>query len=76
MELKVRDKNGRRYSITSFKPDDVMTDIKKWFNEEDCDKIMKGIAQGLFIDFTFKPYINEYMGKRTVEFLLKDYRPA
>ena len=76
MELKVRDKNGRRYSITSFKPDDVMADIKKWFNEEDCDKIMKGIAQGLFIDFTFKPYINEYMGKRTVEFLLKDYRPA
>ena len=76
MELKVRDKNDRKYLITSFRPDDVMADIKKWFNEEDCDRIMKGIAQGLFIDFTFKPYINEYMGKRTVEYLLKDYRPA
>lgn len=41
--------------------------IKKWFSDEECDKMLKGLPNNIKIDVAYYPDINEYRGKTTVQ---------
>ena len=61
--------------VMTFDPEGVIEDIKKWFTEEVCDKMLKGAYTGVMLDIAYQPQINEYRGERNIQFLLKNMRP-
>lgn len=75
MNISVTDSRGGRFMVMTFDPEGVIEDIKKWFTEEVCDKMLKGAYTGVMLDIAYQPQINEYRGERNIQFLLKNMRP-
>lgn len=75
MNISVTDSRGGRFMVMTFDPEGVKEDIKKWFTEEVCDKMLKGAYTGVMLDIAYQPQINEYRGERNIQFLLKNMRP-
>ncbi len=75
MNISVTDSRGGRFMVITFNPEAVIEDIKKWFTEEVCDKMLKGTDTGVMLDIAYQPQINEYRGERNIQFLLKNMRP-
>lgn len=65
---------GRRHCIKAFNPDGILSDIKKWFGPDECDKIINGTAERVMLDIAYEPKINEFRGSRGIEFWLQAYR--
>jgi hypothetical protein len=59
----------------SFDPDGIVSDIKQWFTDEVCDKILRGIDTGVKIDVAYQPQINTYNGMSSIQFMLRNMRP-
>ncbi len=74
ININVEDSRGGRFTIKSFDPDSVVEDIKKWFTDEVCDKMLEGVDTGAKVDIAYQPDINEYRGDRTIQFLLRHMR--
>lgn len=68
--LFVEDERGMRYRLISFAPDEFLSDIKKWFGEAECDKMLSGAAADIRVNIAFHPAINEYQGNRSVQFIM------
>ena len=75
MNISVTDSRGGRFMVITFDPEAVIEDIKKWFTEEVCDKMLKGADTGVMLDIAYQPQINEYRGERNIQFQLKNMRP-
>lgn len=50
--------------------------IKMWFGEEDCDKMLRGLPNGIKIDILYYPEINSYGGRESVQIRPADYRKS
>ena len=68
--LFVEDERGMRYRLISFAPDEFLSNIKKWFGEAECDKMLSGAAADIRVNIAFHPAINEYQGNRSVQFIM------
>lgn len=71
--LKVRSSTGEVFQVKSFRPQDFLDSINKWFTPEECDKMKKGVYSGCKLDIAYTLNINDFRGERSVEFRLKDY---
>ena len=75
MKLRVKDSRGGTFILMSFDPDGIVSDIKQWFTDEVCDKILRGIDTGVKIDVAYQPQINTYNGMSSIQFMLRNMRP-
>lgn len=78
MRLTTRSENGRSLQFISFRPDEIVADIKLWFGETLCAKILKGVPygekSGARVDVTYRPKLNEYRGRKEIQFMLQACR--
>lgn len=59
----------------------IFKDINKWVEDietlyglEEKDKVFNGLDNNVKMDIVFHPSINEYMGNKTIQFIIDDYR--
>ena len=59
----------------------IFRDIEKWVSDietvygaEEKDKLFAGLDNNIRMDILFYPSINEYMGNKTIQFIIDDYR--
>ncbi len=59
----------------------IFKDIEKWvedierlYGREEKEKLFAGYENGVKMDVLFYPSINEYMGNKTIQFIIEDYR--
>lgn len=57
-----------------FHPEDFIDDIKLWFGEEECDKMLSGVPNDIVLDVAYYPEINTYGGRESLQFKVLDYR--
>lgn len=76
MGLRVKSASGRVHELITFEVAGFQNDIKGWFSEEKCDRIMSGIPSGIMLDIAYQVEINEYNGQRSIRFMLKTCRPS
>ena len=75
IKLRVKDSRGGTFILLNFDPEGVIGDIKKWFTDEVCDKILRGIDTGVKIDVAYQPAINVFNGQSSIQFMLRNIRP-
>ena len=75
IKLRVKDSRGGTFILLNFDPEGVIGDIKKWFTDEVCDKILRGIDTGVKIDVAYQPAINVFNGQSSIQFMLRNMRP-
>ncbi len=76
LKMRVKDSRGGTFILMSFDPEGVVSDIKKWFTDEVCDKILRGVDTGVMIDAAYQPQINTYNGMSSIQFMLRNMRPS
>ena len=76
MKLKVRDSRGANFELLSFSPEAFLNDIKLWFGEAECDKILKGLDSDIRLDIAYQLEINSYNGVDSIQFNLKTYQKS
>lgn len=54
--------------------EDFERKISKKFSKEELDKMYKGIDNRITIDIVYTPNINEYMGNKTLQVIIHNYR--
>ena len=74
LKLVCMDKNKKRYNVIGFDPDSFVNDIKKWFDEEECVKMLKGDISRVVLDIAYFPEINEFNGIRSIDYKLLRYK--
>ena len=59
----------------------IFRDIEKWVSDietvygtEEKDKLFAGLDNNIRMDILYSPSINEYMGNKTIQFIIDDYR--
>jgi single-stranded-DNA-specific exonuclease len=57
-----QDETGYTIEGIEFNGDKFANAIKKWFNEEECDKMLNGHETNIRLDVVYYPDINEYNG--------------
>jgi single-stranded-DNA-specific exonuclease len=50
--------------------------IKKWFNKEECDKMLRGQEANIYLDVVYYPDINEYAGRKTLQIKPVSYQKS
>ena len=56
-----------------FNPEEFVNNIKQWFGEDECDKMLNGRPNNVLIDIIYYPEINEFRGRRSVQIKLDRY---
>lgn len=56
-----------------FNPDSFVNNIKQWFGETECDRMLKGQKNNVVIDVAYYPQINEYNNTVSVQLVLEAY---
>lgn len=73
--IKVADKNNRIFELKIFNKTDVfMNEIDQLYGEGTSGDLVEGSASGVKIDVIYYPGINEFNGRRSLEFIVNDYR--
>lgn len=49
----------------NFEPDEFVNNIKQWFGEDECVKMLDGQPNGVTIDVAYYPQINEFRGRKS-----------
>jgi single-stranded-DNA-specific exonuclease len=62
-----QDANGYTIEGIEFNKDKFVNMIKKWFNEEECDKMLGGKETNISLDVAYYPDINEYNGQTKLQ---------
>ena len=68
--------DGRSIDAINFEPDEFVNNIKQWFGEDECVKILDGRPNGALIDVAYYPQINEFRGRRNLQVKLESYRKS
>ncbi len=50
------------------------SNIKMWFSDEECDKILNGSPNNVKLDVAYYPEINDYNGRKSIQLKLLLYR--
>ena len=64
---------GRCVDAIDFDPDTFVNNIKQWFGEDECVKMLNGQPNAVVIDVAYYPTINEYMGRRSLQMKMEAY---
>lgn len=76
LKLRLVDGEGRYFEGIYYNPQEFQDRIKVWFNEEECDKMLDGLENSVRLDITYRPQINKYKERETIQFELLDYKKA
>lgn len=64
---------GRCVDAIDFDPDTFVNNIKQWFGEDECVKMLNGQPNAVVIDVAYYPTIDEYMGRRSLQMKMEAY---
>jgi single-stranded-DNA-specific exonuclease len=67
LKIIFEDENGYTIEGMEFNKDKFVNMIKKWFNEEECDRMLEGQEANIYLDVVYYPEINEYAGKKKLQ---------
>ncbi len=70
------DKDGRTIEAIDFDANSFINNIKMWFNDEECDKMIQGLPNMVELDITYYPDINEYNGYTNIQLKPTRYNKA
>lgn len=59
--------NGSKISGMVFRGKELLDNIKVWFGDEECDRILKGYENHAMVDILYHPKKNEYNGRVTMQ---------
>lgn len=68
--------DGRSIDAINFEPDEFVNNIKQWFGEDECVKMLDGRPNGARIDVAYYPQINEFRGRKNLQVKLESYRKS
>lgn len=75
LKLQVQDVNGCRIEAMLFHhADDFLGKLEEQYGKTEVDALLKGRGRQIRISMTYYPDINEYMGKKTPQIVVKHYR--
>ncbi|MCM1171958.1 MAG: single-stranded-DNA-specific exonuclease RecJ [Clostridium sp.] len=61
------DADGFTMEAVDFKGIDFLKNIKMWFHEQECDRMLKGLPNNIILDVAYYPDMNEYGGRRSIQ---------
>ena len=61
------DENGFTMEGVDFHAKEFLDNIKLWFTEEECDRMLKGMPNNIRLDVAYYPDINSYRGRETLQ---------
>jgi single-stranded-DNA-specific exonuclease len=67
LKLIFETESGYTIEGMEFNKDKFVNMIKKWFNEEECVKMLSGREANIYLDVVYYPEINEYMGRKKLQ---------
>ena len=70
------DEHGKTIEAIDFDAKTFIENIKMWFSDEECDKMIQGMPNQVMLDITYYPDINEYNGKTSVQLKPTRYKKA
>lgn len=73
IRLNLASDSGDTVEAVDFDAKSFLDSIKMWFGEEECDKMLRGVPSKVFLDVAYRPSINEYRGRRSIQLLPEDY---
>ena len=62
-----QDRTGFRIEAVDFKINSFIESIKKWFGEQECDKMLNGQPNNIKINVAYHPELNYYNGKTKIQ---------
>lgn len=68
------DEYGRTVEAIDFDANSFIQNIKMWFTDEECDKMVQGMPNQVVLDITYYPDINEYNGRITIQIKPSRYK--
>ena len=75
LKLNLLASNGQRFEAILFdKSDTFIEDIERLYGNNQMESMFKGIENNISVDILYYPDINEYMGNRTIQVIIKNYR--
>lgn len=66
--------NGKMIEGIYFETDGFISNIKEWFGDTECDKILNGMSNHVVLDIAYYPEINEYAGRTNLQVRILEYR--
>ena len=66
--------NGGTIEAVDFTPDVIISNIKEWFGQSECDKMFKGLSNNVVLDIAYYPNINEFAGRASIQIMPLAYR--
>lgn len=70
------DENGYTMEGIEFCGKEFLDNIKLWFTEEECDKMLKSMPNDICLDVVYYPEINSYRGHETLQIKPCMYRKS
>lgn len=70
------DENGFTIEGVDFNAKEFLDNIKMWFTEEECDKMLKGMPNDIRLDVAYYPDINSFRGHETLQVKPSLYRKS
>lgn len=70
------DDKGRTIEAVDFDAKTFIDNIKMWFSDEECDKMVKGMPNQVMLDITYYPELNNYRGMTTIQLMPTRYKKA
>lgn len=55
-------------------PDDFFAVLSEKYGIHSRERLLNGCIPGMLMDITYYPGINEYMGRKTIQIIIKDFR--
>jgi single-stranded-DNA-specific exonuclease len=65
---------GKTIEGIYFQPEQFISDIKQWFGEDECVRMLKGAPISCMLDVAYYPDINEYAGRAKLQIKILEYR--
>lgn len=69
-----QDRDGYSIDGVVFDAKSFIEDINRWFTEEECDKMLRGLPNKVLLDVAYCPEINEFRGRKSVQIKNFTYR--
>jgi single-stranded-DNA-specific exonuclease len=76
LKIIFEDESGYTIEGVEFNKDKFVNMIKKWFNKEECDKMLRGQEANIYLDVVYYPDINEYAGRKTLQIKPVSYQKS
>lgn len=70
------DSEGHTIEAMDFDANSFIENIKMWFSDEECDKMIQGVPNNVMVDITYYPELNEYKGMTTIQLMPTRYKKA